>query len=114
MTETSRPNRVHLNLDSLDRERVVGVPDKKTDPYVVTFAGRELTFADASELPYETVLNMDTHPTIFFRSTLSEEDYAFFREHSRQLKGWQLRALMDGYRGYYGLDEQGNVVGSRR
>jgi len=105
--------KINLDLDSLEREDVAGLPDV-TEPYAVTFEGRRLEFADPSTLPYETLMLMDSHPSRFFRATLSDDDYAHFTKHSRKLVGYKLRALMTGYQTHYGVDELGNVVNSRR
>lgn len=111
----STPVKIQLNLDTLDREQVVGVPSKRPDLFTVTFGGKQISFEDPAELPWDIIARMDETPTRFFRTTITDEDQLkHFQLHSSKLVGWKLRALMEAYRDYYGIDEQGNVVGSRR
>jgi len=110
---------VHLNLDSLEREDVRGLPAKK-EPFAVVFGGKRFEFADAVEVNYLILATMNDTPNRFFRAALSEEDYKAFVKVAQPnpgqskggLDGIKLRGLMDSYRQHYGLDEGGNFVGS--
>ncbi len=118
------PTYVNLDLDTIEREQVRGLPQKK-NPYVVKVDGKALTFADPLDIDAVVLMTMEDSPSRFFRATLSSEvpttggvsDFdhmvAAF-ETPGKISGLKLRALMQGYRLHYGLDDLGNGAGSRR
>lgn len=114
-------NTVHLDLDALERESVQGLPKKKKDPYFVVAGGKRITFRDAVELNYAILANMEETPGRFFRAAIKDKgELTHFlgwandsgEDDTGGLSGVKLRALMQGYRDYYGLDKMGNAVGS--
>lgn len=112
---TDQP-RVNLDLDTLDREHVRTLPAKK-DPFVVRLDGKELTLADPVELDAKVLMNLFESPIRFFKGTLNEEQFIVFFDAFNTpgvLPGFKLRALMEQYQDYYGLDDAGNVGASRR
>jgi hypothetical protein len=114
---SSDVNVVNLDLDVVERESVRGVPKRK-DPYRVKVDGKVLTFADPMEIDAAELMVMEDTPGRFFKATITDDDeYAHMIEVFQtpgKLPGIKLRALMTGYRTYYGLDDPGNVGGSRR
>lgn len=108
--------RVNLDLDALDREHVRTLPAKK-DPFVVNLGGKELTFADPVELDASLLMVLFESPIRFFKGTLGEDDYRHMLDQFNTpgaLPGYKMRALMEQYQDYYGLDDAGNVGASRR
>lgn len=112
---------VHLDLDALERESVQGLPKKKKDPYFVVAGGKRITFRDAVELNYTVLATMEETPGRFFRAAIADKaELSHFlnwandagEDNTSGLSGVKLRALMEGYRDYYGLDKMGNAVGS--
>jgi hypothetical protein len=111
---------VNLDLDALEREQVRGVP-KRRDPYTARIDGRVVAFADPMDIDASVLMVMEETPGRFFKATLSgdgdDSDYAHVIEAYQtpgKITGLKLRALMGGYRTYYGLDDPGNEGGSRR
>lgn len=116
MAADTAKKRVNLDLDALDREHVRSLPPPK-EPFTARIGGQELTFKDASEIDSLVLMTLLDTPSNFFKGTLSEDDYKHMMDVYRTpgaLPGFRLRALMDGYQEYYGLDDRGNVTGSRR
>jgi hypothetical protein len=114
MTSTAR--RVNLDLDALDREHVRTLPVKK-DPFVVLLGGKEIVFADPVELDASVLLLLFETPLRFFKGTLDSDDYKHMMDMfntPKKLPGYKMRALMEQYQDYYGLDDAGNVNASRR
>lgn len=108
--------RVNLDLDTLEREHVRGLPEKK-DPFVVNLDGRVVTFKDAVEVDALVLMDLLSSPARFFKGTLDGDDYRHVMDvyaKPGKLPGWKLNGLMQAYQDYYGLDDQGNVVASRR
>lgn len=108
--------RVNLNLDTLDREHVRTLPPKKP-PFVVTVDGRDLVFADPVEIDASVLMLLFETPSRFFKGTLESEDFRHMMDVFNtpgKLPGYRLRALMEQYQDYYGLDDAGNVSASRR
>lgn len=112
----SEAPRVNLDLDTLDREHVRGLPEKKA-PFVVNIEGRPVVFKDAIDVDALILMDLLSSPGRFFKGTLDGEDYKHVMDvYSKpgKLPGWKLNGLMQSYQDYYGLDEQGNAVASRR
>lgn len=112
------PIHVNLDLDTIEREQVRGVPQKK-DPYVVRVDGKLLTFKDPLDIDAVVLMTMEDSPARFFRATLDFENGDFDHMDNAwqtpgKVTGLKLRALMQGYRLHYGLDDLGNGAGSRR
>lgn len=108
--------RVNLDLDALDREHVRTLPEKRA-PFAVRIGGKVVEFKDAVEIDSILLMNLLATPSTFFRTTLTEDNYKHVMEVFRtpgQFPGYKMRALMESYQEYYGLDDQGNVVASRR
>jgi hypothetical protein len=100
---------IAINLASLDRE------DAPAKPFVVSGPKGEhenetVTFTDPSDLEWEVLLVID-RPVEFLRHVLSEQDRKTFK--SWRLPGWQMRAVMQDFQTYYGLDKLGNGDASR-
>ena len=121
MAENTSPRKVHLDLEHLERESVLGLPEAKRDPFVVSIPGRTVEFRDAIELNHLLLAQMEQTPLRFFKAAIAkDEDYKAFVQWANSagpdgkagLSGFKMRALMDGYRDYYGLDKAGNVLGS--
>ena len=123
MSTTPQNTTVHLDLDSLEREQVDGVPKAKAKPYFIKAGGEVYTFRDAVELNYTVLATMEQTPTQFFRAAILDEDGSSIRKFltwandtgedgTSGLSGLKLRAIMQGYRDYYGLDKMGNAAGS--
>lgn len=116
-SSTPSPAQVKLNLDTLEREQVRGLPKKKPEPYTVEIGGRVLVFTDPIEIDAAILMRMEETPGRFFSAALSGEDLAHMLkvfETEGALPGWKLQALLQGYQDYYGLDSMGNVLSSRR
>lgn len=113
-SSTPSPDKIMLNLDTLEREQVRGLPKKKPEPFRLTFLGRNLTFEDPLEIPSPILMRMEESPERFFRAALDDDDYNHILANFDAIPGWKLQALMQGYQDYYGLDGQGNARGSRR
>lgn len=112
---TPSPEKIQLNLDSLEREQVRGLPKKKPEPFRITFLGKTLTFEDPLEVPSPVLMHMEDTPEQFFRAALTDDDeLVHILNNFDQIPGWKLQALMQGYQDYYGLDGRGNARGSRR
>lgn len=111
---TPSPEKVQLNLDTLEREQVRGLPKPKAEPFKISFNGKVLTFEDPLEISAPVLMRMEETPERFFRAALGDEDFIHIMTNFDQIPGWKLQALMQGYQDYYGLDGQGNVSGSRR
>lgn len=111
--------KIALNLDTLTREQVRGVPKKKPVPFAITIEGRDLVFEDPIEVDAPILMRMEETPDRFFKAALRQgDDFEWFMRdvfyEEGKMPGWKLSAIMQGYQDYYGLDGQGNVVGSRR
>lgn len=114
---TPTPEQVHLNLDTLEREQVRGIPKPKSKPWTITFEGQALSFHDPADIDAAVLMRMEETPTRFFRAALDDEGFNHVMlqfETPGKLPGWKLQAILQGYQDYYGLDGQGNAVGSRR
>ncbi len=112
---------VHLDLDTLEREQVAGIPKKKANPFYVTANGRRITFRDAVELNHLILATMEDTPQRFFKAAIADKDelqhFLSWANDSGEdgragLTGIKLRGLLQGNRDYFGLDKMGNVVGS--
>lgn len=108
------PEKIQLNLDTLEREQVRGLPAKKVEPFRIVFDGKMLTFEDPLEIAAPILMRMEETPERFFRAALDNEDFAHIMVNFGKLPGWKLQALLQSYQDYYGLDGQGNAIGSRR
>jgi len=110
--------KIQLNLDTLTREQVRGVPKPKPEPFAISIEGRPLVFIDPIEIDAPVLMRMEETPERFFRAALSTEDADWFLNdvffEPGKMPGWRLSAIMQGYQDYYGLDAQGNARGSRR
>lgn len=116
-SSTPSKSKIHLNLDTLEREQVRGLPAPKADPWTITFEGQELHFTDPAEIDAAILMRMEETPARFFRAALDDEGFNHVMkqfETKGKLPGWKLNAILQGYQDYYGLDGMGNVVGSRR
>lgn len=112
---TPSPEKIQLNLDTLEREQVRGLPKKKPEPFRITFLGRNLTFEDPLEVPSPILMRMEETPERFFRAALaSDDDFTHIMNNFDAIPGWKLQAIMQGYQDYYGIDSAGNARGSRR
>lgn len=100
-----------LSLDNLDREAVD--PGYQKEPFVIEIGGKDVTFTDPQELPWDVVVTMDDTPRRFFRAAIADIDE---QKHvvKTELKLWQMKYLMEQFRDHYGIDLQGNDVASRR
>lgn len=115
MAATDKP-RVNLDLDALDREHVRTLPAKK-EPFIVRLGGVDVTFKDPVEIDASVLMILFESPIRFFKGTLEPDDYRHMIDVFNtpgKLPGFKLRALMEQYQDYYGLDEAGNVGASRR
>lgn len=111
---TPTPEDIELNLDTLEREQVRGLPKPKAKPFAVTFEGKRLVFEDPLEIPSPILMRMEETPETFFSAALDKEGFEHIMLHFDRMPGWKLQALMQRYQDYYGLDGQGNARGSRR
>lgn len=120
-TDPTKVSKIHLDLDALERESVVGLPEAKRIPFTVNANGRPVEFRDAIELNHMLLATMEQTPIRFFKAAIADkDDYSHFvnwansggDDGKRGLTGFKMRALMDGYRDYYGLDKAGNAIGS--
>lgn len=118
---TTPTGKIHLDLDSLEREEVFGLPQAKREPYTVNANGRAISFRDAIELNHLILAQMEMTPLRFFKAAIADpDDYKHFVRWANEagddgkhgLTGFKMRALMEGYRDHYGLDKLGNVAGS--
>jgi hypothetical protein len=100
---TELPERVTLNLDSLERET-------KADPFSIAFGGRRIEFADVQEIDYRILMTFESDPLAFFSHAIKAEDKEHFD--AQPLPGWKLEALIRAYRDHYGLGAPGNAPGS--
>lgn len=104
-----------LDLDSLDRETVE--PGYQRDKFVTKVNDMEIAFTDPKELPWDVVVTMDQTPRRFFSTAIEDPEQ---RRHMLQIEGekalklWKLQYLMEQYRNHFGIDAEGNAVGSRR
>ncbi len=110
-------DQINLDLDSQEREQVRGVPKKKT-PWVVKMDGRAVPFKDPLDIDATVLMTMEDSPGRFFTSAIEKDDDVEYVLNllgtPGKITGLKLRAIMQGYRTYYGIDEAGNVVASRR
>jgi hypothetical protein len=116
-SSTPTPEQVTLNLDTLEREQVRGVPKPKAKPFTITFEEKVLAFEDPAEIDAAILMRMEETPHRFFRAALDDEGFNHVMlqfETPGKLPGWKLQAILQGYQDYYGVDGQGNVRGSRR
>lgn len=124
VTEPADPTHINLDLDTIEREQVRGVPQRKP-AFIVKVDGKPLVFKDPLDIDAVILMTMEDSPARFFRATLSDEpasegETSDFEHMVRafetpgKISGLKLRALMQGYRVHYGLDDVGNGVGSRR
>lgn len=115
-TNSSTPSTetIQLNLDSIEREQVRGIPKPKAKPFAVSFLGTTLVFEDPLEIAAPILMRMEETPERFFRAALNDVHFEHIMANFDELPGWKLQALMQGYQDYYGLDGQGNARGSRR
>lgn len=109
---------INLDLDTIEREQVRGAPPRKK-PFVVKIDGQPVTFKDPMDIDALQLMTMEESPARFFRATLDRENGDFEHvitafETPGKISGLKLRALMQGYRVHYGLDDPGNGGGSRR
>lgn len=120
-TDQTKVSKVHLDLDALEREQVFGLPEAQREPYTVNAGGRAIPFRDPVELNHLILAQMEQTPLRFFKAVIEDkDDYQHFvrwandagPDGKKGLAGFKLRALMEGYRDYYGLDKMGNVAGS--
>jgi len=120
------PEQVTLNLATLEREQVRGVPKPKPKPFSIGMPvdhekpegeQRSIIFEDPAEIDAAILMRMEETPGRFFAAALEADDYNFMMiqfETRGALPGWKLQAILQGYQDYYGMDSQGNVRGSRR
>lgn len=117
-SSTPTPAKIQLNLDTLTREQVRGVPKPKAEPFAIQIDERVLVFEDPIEIDAPVLMRMEETPERFFRAALTPEDFDWFMNdvfyEPGKMPGWRLSAIMQGYQDHYGLDGQGNVRGSRR
>lgn len=111
---TPTREKIQLNLDTLEREQVRGLPKPKAEPFTVVFLGETLVFIDPLEIASPILMRMEETPERFFRAALDDEGFNHIIRNFDEVPGWKLQALLQGYQDYYGLDGQGNVSGSRR
>lgn len=112
------PGYINLDLDTIEREQVRGIPQRKK-AFIVKVDGKPLTFKDPLDIDAVVLMTMEDSPARFFRATLDIENGDFDHmvsafETPGKISGLKLRALMQGYRLHYGLDDLGNAGGSRR
>lgn len=114
---TPSADKIQLNLDTLEREQVRGLPKKKPEPWRIQLGGKTLTFTDPIEIDAAVLMRMEETPARFFRAALDDDDFNHVLlqfETPGALPGWKLQAILQGYQDYYGLDSMGNVLSSRR
>ena len=87
---------VVLDLDNAER-------DDTKPPYVVTVAGRNITFADPSDVWWEELADV-AHPNDLLRLALSKEDRQHIRE--AKLPTWKFQKVMKGYYEHYDLEDK--------
>lgn len=100
----SSPARISTNLDELEKENPL-------DPFVVVVGGREITFTDVRDLPWDVLANVEADPDEFMWETLSKEDYDYFK--AQKVPGWKIDVLIKDYRAHFGIGTRGNGRGSR-
>jgi hypothetical protein len=93
---------VVLNLDSLERE-------KTFEPCVFIVDGKEVTMKDAAELPWQTLMALNT-PADFFRECMDEDSKEIVRK--ALIPGWKLNKMFEAWAKHYGVDLPGNGRGS--
>lgn len=96
-------DKVTLNLDTLERE-------DPRDSFSVVVAGKRIVMSDPSDLDWKILMKIN-EPQDFFRHVVTPADQQHFR--NAEIPGWKMRKLMELYSEHYGLDELGNVNGSR-
>lgn len=93
---TPLPERIHLNLDTLERE-------KSYETFTPVINGKSIKMVDPAELDWKVLLQIED-PSQFLRHAISEEDKDFLRE--QLIPGWKFQKLIEGYVKHYGLDQQ--------
>lgn len=95
---TNLPEDVVLDLDALERpER-----DQKP-PFVISLAGRRVTFRDPEEIDWRELLSVKA-PADLMRVALSTED----RQHlyDNPIESWKFNELMKRYESHFDLAEK--------
>jgi len=89
---------VVLDLDAEERPSKDVLP-----PFVVTIGGRNVTFADPTEIDWKLLAEVDL-PVDLLRVAMSKED----RKHlsSVDLPGWKFNRLMEAYYTHYDLEDK--------
>lgn len=109
----TEPNGRLIDLDALDREVVD--PGYRREKIGFNIKGMQVYLTDPKELPWDVVVTMDETPRRFFATAIEDQEQ---KRHMLDLetpvKMWQLQYIMEQYRAHYGIDSQGNAVGSRR
>jgi len=93
---TPLPQKVHLNLDTLERE-------KTYETFTPVVNGRAIRMTDPSELDWKVLLTIED-PSQFLRHAIAEEDKEYLR--NQDIPGWKFAKLIEGYVKHYGLDQQ--------
>lgn len=101
---TALPERVSINLDSLERE-------DRPEEFSAVVGGKRLVFADPKEVDYRLLMEFEANPNLFFSEALSEEDKEHWDSQER-IPAWKLEALVAAYRDHFGLGAPGNDAGS--
>lgn len=98
MTDNVTPidQKVHLNLDTLERER-------EYETFTPVINGRAIQMIDPNDLDWRDLINIED-PSHFLRYAIAEDDKAWLREQA--IPGWKFAKLIEGYVQHYGLDEQ--------
>lgn len=96
--------KVSLNLDEIEKEN-------PTQPFVITVNGKEITFNDARDLPWDDLAQLGDDPDEFMWQTLSEVDYDHFKK--AKVPGWKVDVLVRDYQRHFGIGTRGNGRGSR-
>lgn len=99
----SPARRIGTNLDELEKENPI-------EPFVALVGGKEITFIDARDLPWDELNKIDD-PDEFMWRCLSEEDYDFFL--AQKVPGWKIEILSRDYQRHFGIGTRGNGRGSR-
>lgn len=98
---TALPEKVHLNLDTLERERTYTT-------FTPVVNGRAIHMTDPFELDWRDLMSIED-PSQFLRYAISEEDRSWLREQA--IPGWKFAKLVEGYVRHYGLDQQQGKLG---
>ncbi len=96
---------VDLNLDEIEREK----SEVKAE-YAFVLEGERFVLTDPADLDWKQLLEIDD-PIAFFRYCMPAEQKDSFK--SKNVPGWKLGKIIEGFQKHYGLGDKGNAAASR-